>query len=496
MAEVSTKHNPAADDHSPRPARAGQRERRTAPSVPVKRTPNRQGRRAAGRKATKEVAKAHRAPARASKPNAPAPDAPVVIPGDGTQLLQDIEAILRRYVILPPEAYDAVVLWTVATHAQEAWEHASRLIVASPQRRCGKTRLLELLGGLVHAPLQTVNISVAALVRCIDERDPPTIILDEADAIFATRRGGDRSELAEALRDILCAGHNRGWPYRRWDARARRVEECPTYAMAALGGIDGHWPDTILDRAVRITMQRRAPSERLEHYRARKVRPELHKLRECIRAWAIAHMRELRAAVPAMPVEDRAADTWEPLIAVADLAGGEWPARARRACVVLTRPEEPEDATRGERLLRDLALVWRGEEETVSTAELLPRLHALEDAPWADLADGWPPLDARRMAGLLRPYEVRPVNIRVGPDTRKGYRRSDLVGPWSRYVCPAHGVPPPSPDAPRCGVCGGESSATRHAENPDKSGPCGGVADVAGDAPAGDGAQHGEGPGS
>ena len=55
----------------------------------------------------------------------------------------------------------------------------------------------------------------------------------------------------------------------------------------------------------------------------------------------------------------RAEDVWEPLIAVADLAGGDWPARARKAAAALTA-EDDTDTTLGARLLADLRDVFGG----------------------------------------------------------------------------------------------------------------------------------------
>src|SRR6266700_225686 len=193
-------------------------------------------------------------------------------------------------------------------------------------------------------PIITVNISPAALVRSIGD-DPPTLLLDEADTVFGSKAGDQH----EDLRGILNAGHARNRPYVRWDITARAPEHCPTFALAALAGI-GALPDTITDRAVVVAMRRRAPGETVARYRDRRDGAPLRHLGRRLGTWVRAHLTELRDAEPDMPVEDRAADTWEPLIAVADLAGGTWPARARMAAVALTA-EDDTDTTLGARLL-------------------------------------------------------------------------------------------------------------------------------------------------
>ncbi|MBA2337575.1 MAG: DUF3631 domain-containing protein [Acidimicrobiia bacterium] len=364
----------------------------------------------------------------------------------GAALLDEVRAVLVRYVVLPtPEDADAVALFILATHCQPAWEHATRLVVKSPVKRCGKTRLMEVVGALCHRALQTTNISPAALVRSIDETDPPTILLDEADTVFAKRRG-ERSEGAEDLRGILNSGHSRGWPYIRWDAQRRRAESCPTFAMAILGGI-GDLPDTVEDRAVVVNMRRRAPGEGVAPWRTKRALPPLHALRERLAEWAQFHTPQLEDADPDLPVEDRSADVWESLVAVADAAGGNWPERARRACRALTGAAEPDEATLGERLLSDLRKVFGFDDdeafpkvERLTTAAILDALGGFDEAPWADWYGR--ALTARDLARLLRPYGVRSRNLKQ-PDgsVAKGYLAADLADPWRRYV-PVPGDPP------------------------------------------------------
>ncbi len=95
-------------------------------------------------------------------------------------------------------------------------------------------------------------------------------------------------------------------------------------------------PDTIEDRAVVISMRRRAPGESVAPFRTRRDAPPLNDLRDQLCAWVRSRMDRLIHATPDMPVEDRVADTWEPLCAIADAAGGDWPARVRKATLVLS----------------------------------------------------------------------------------------------------------------------------------------------------------------
>jgi hypothetical protein len=144
---------------------------------------------------------------------------------------------------------------------------------------------------------------------------------------------------------------------------------------------------------------------------------------------------QLAGSYPEMPpgITDRPADVWEPLIAVADTAGGDWPKRARAACTDLAGAAETGEASLGVRLLADMAEIF-GAADQLPTAVILDRLHKLDEAPWAALGKQGKPLDARGLATRLRGYGVTSTTIRVGETTPKGYRAEDLADPWTRYV--------------------------------------------------------------
>nr|WP_246331388.1 DUF3631 domain-containing protein [Saccharopolyspora hordei] len=363
-----------------------------------------------------------------------------------------------------PQATDAVVLWIAATHAQPAWAHAPRLVIRAPEKRCGKSRLLDVIEATCHEPFISANASPAAVYRSITE-DPPTMLVDEADTIFGPNADGN-----EDLRGLLNAGHQRNRPAKRYDAATNRVESIPTFAMAALAGI-GAMPDTIEDRAVVIRMRRRAPGEAVSPYRYRRDRPVLVSIGDRLQRWLRTDIAALEAAEPAMPVEDRAADTWEPLIIVADHAGGDWPDRARQAAVDLLA--EAAGANQGSlrtRLLIDCRTAF-GDQPAISTTELLRQLNADPEAPWPNY--GKAGLNAAKLAKLLAEFEIRSGNVRFPDGTQaKGYRRSDFHDAWTRY-CPTEGVPsqpsqasPPRSERDGLTLWDGSGRPTDHA-NPD-----------------------------
>lgn len=343
----------------------------------------------------------------------------------GAELLNELRAALTRYVIFPSDhSADAVTLWIAATHAQAAWEFATRIAIISPEKRCGKSRLLDVIEATTYNPLITVNISSAALVRSIGE-DPPTLLLDEADTVFGPKSADNN----EDLRGILNAGHMRNRPYVRWDIAQRKTENCPTFAMAALAGI-GNLPDTIMDRAVIVRMRRRAPGEMVKPYRQRRDGGPLRELGDRIRKWVGGHIGDLTRAEPVMPVEDRAADTWESLVAVADLAGGDWPQRARSAALKLVAAEGEADieASIGGRLLADIRdIFFNLTVSFLSSRDLVARLHQIEEAPWRE-----DELTMRKLAMKLKPYGVAPrQNV---TKTARGYHAEDFADAFARYL--------------------------------------------------------------
>lgn len=357
---------------------------------------------------------------------------------DGAAILDRLHAAITRYVVLPsPEAVDAVVLWIAATHAMPAWAHAPRLVIRAPEKRCGKSRLLDVVEGTSCNPLITVNASPAAVYRAIGTDEPPTLLVDEADTIF----GGKNAEANEDLRGLLNAGHQRNRPAIRWDSNAHRLEKIPTFAMAALAGI-GAMPDTIEDRAVVVRMRRRMAGESVAPYRHRRDGPVLRKVAVELFQWLRGHLDTLEGAEPDMPLEDRAADTWEPLIAVADLASGSWPARGRAAATVLTaEAEDTGHVSTRVRLLADIrtAFTTLGDPGAATTAELLAALNDDPEGPWQGFGPAG--MTGKRLGDLLREFGISSSTIRFPVGQAKGYHREAFADAWKRY-CPDRTVPP------------------------------------------------------
>ncbi|MFZ4284328.1 DUF3631 domain-containing protein [Streptomyces rhizosphaericola] len=364
---------------------------------------------------------------------------PTTVPIDGAALLDEVEAFHRRFNIFPREgAYVAVALWDAHAHLLDAFDSTPRIAFLSPEPGSGKSRALEVLETLVPNKMAAVDASPSALFRSVAgiEGERPTIVYDEIDTVFGPKAGEN-----EQLRGFLNAGHRRGRLMYRCvgDGANQTVQGFPSYCAVAMAGL-GSLPDTILTRSVIIRMRRRAPNEKVEPYRLGTHEAQGHNIRDRLAAWADQVRDQVKGAWPQMPegITDRPADVWEPLLAVADAAGGNWPARARAACVELVKASQSDDkASLGIRLLTDLRDHVLIGVDKLPTIAVLDRLNALEDAPWAD-TDG-KPLDSRRLSKMLKEYRTandEPIvsrNIRTAGGILKGYYAEDLHDAWNRY---------------------------------------------------------------
>jgi hypothetical protein len=340
--------------------------------------------------------------------------------------------LVERYVAFPSkEARDAVVLWVLHCHALDAFDSTPRLALLSPEKGSGKTRTLELLALLVPTPMHAVNMSAAALYHSVADKQP-TLLLDEAD----TYLGISSAKQHEDIRGLINAGHRRGAMTYRGEVSGKKVQVVafPAFAACALAGI-GDLPDTILDRSVIVAMKRRAPNEHVDQFRERLVRQVAEPLRDRLATWAEARVDELRDVWPEMPdgITDRAADVWEPLLAIADAAGGDWPDRARTAAVALNNARAERDPSLGIQLLASCRRVFAEHaDDRLTTEALVQALIDLDEAPWADLRGK--PLDARGLARRLRKYDVRPDTHRFPEGPKRGYRTEDFHDAWLRYL--------------------------------------------------------------
>jgi hypothetical protein len=411
---------------------------------------------------------------------------------DDATLLDDVEAFAGRFLAFTTAHHLVViVLWIVHTWALSAFYVTPRLVLDSPEPGSGKTRALEVLALLCRAAKLTLSTTTAALYRRIEAAGdkPPTVLQDEADAVF----GKSTTPQSEDQRALYNSGYKRGATVDRCegDAKNMKVREFKVFAPVALAFLGGRVPPSIKDRGIPLHMRRRAPDEHIAEFRERDAAIDAEPLRDRIEAWATINHDALAAARPTMPegVRDRPAEVWEALLAVADVAGGDWPARAHRACRYFVLDTEPDEKlSLGLRLLRDIKGAF-GERDRMFSADVVSALTSDLESEWRDL---WgKPLDQRRLAKELKRYGIESQEVRIGAENRKGYLvagDSGLAQAWHRYL-----VSVPMRDKRDKGDIAGQSVAdvsrieperyirdtSATAETPAEQGVFGDVADVA-----------------
>jgi putative DNA primase/helicase len=344
-------------------------------------------------------------------------------PVDGARLLGDVSASIRRHVVMPEHAADATALWLLHTYLVTCAGISPRLAITSPEKGCGKTTLLDVLSHLVWRPLPTASATAAAIFRVV-EMQQPTLLIDEADTFLPEN---------EQLRGILNSGHRRGGFVLRTVGEDHEPRKFATYSACAIALI-GKLPGTVADRSISIELRRRRADEPIYPFRGDRTK-HLDELARKAARWASDHAEDVGAADPEMParVINRAADNWRPLLAIAEVAGGEWLERARRAVAAMTQGTM-EDQSAGVQVLSDIGDVFEARNtDRLTSADLVESLIAIEGRPWAEWRGG-KPITPNGLARLLKPFGIAPTTIRVGSRTPKGYQLAQFADSFERYL--------------------------------------------------------------
>jgi hypothetical protein len=369
-----------------------------------------------------------RLPAGENKPEARKPSVP---PPSTAAILEEVKSSIRRFVILPSEeALIGVSLWTLHTWAIEAAHATPYLLVVSPVMRSGKTRLVETLACLVANPWAISNPTEAILFRKLHQGGV-TMLVDEVDALFRSSQ-----ERTEPIRSVLNSGTRRGSTIPRCKGDTFEVVDFEVFAAKALFGIDegNRIPATIRDRSIEISMKRKTSDEPIERFIHRKALALLEPTRERLFSWAEANIEQLQATEPKLPesLNDRAAEGWEPLFAIADLSGPEWGKEARDAAIILSGEEE-EEATYSLMALAEIEKLL-GSSLTIGTAEIIEALNKEDQLPFGDWRKG-EGINARALAKILKPFGIRPKKVRLSSgETRQGFHRSQLEESFRRWL--------------------------------------------------------------
>jgi hypothetical protein len=361
--------------------------------------------------------------------------------GDGEALLDALAAAiggtkdLPGYMVLSADGRDGAALWAVHTFCIGFTQYSPRLVVRSPDMRCGKTRLIEILERLTWRPKRSDNTTMSAMFRLID-RHQPTVLLDEVDG-FLSKHDQDGS-----FRSLINSGYRKGTVITR-NVRGPGDDFEPrdfgAFAPMALAGIGSHQAATVLDRAVIIHLTRRLPHEPIKPFDLNNT-SDLDELARKIKRWVDDHAEDLRATAPTLPAGlfNRTADVWGLLIRIAEVAGERWAERARALALAAAQIADTDQTSQLVLLLGDLRAIF-GEREEMFTTDLIKALIEIEPRPWARFhrnGNAISPSGLARLLGDLKDPKVLSGNVRIGDEQAKGYRCKDLQPHFDRLLPP------------------------------------------------------------
>ena len=365
---------------------------------------------------------------------------------DAAQIYRDIKLLAKRHVVMTDEQASTVALWVMFTYIFEVLPQSPILLLTSASPRCGKTTLLDLIGGLVSRCMSTANISAAAIFRSI-ELAKPTLLIDEADTFLAANH-----EVA----GVLNSGHTKR------SAFTTRVEKVgdqlipkrfSTFCPKCVAMIDLPKSPALLDRCILVRLERAISTEQPEP-----LPYEIHEaycdLRRRLVKWAEPFLEEgLTLNLDLIPrgKNARAHGNWSVLATIAETAGEDVVLEIRRAAESLSDTDKfGEDLTRD--MLGALAVVFtdqlkpdrfyealsnpteslKGNADLVASSQLVKRLNDFKHMSWADFNAG-KGITERGLAKLLKPFGIAPQQARVNAQQTRGYRVGQFVSVWDRY---------------------------------------------------------------
>ena len=365
------------------------------------------------------------------------------VPVEGAALLDDLVALLERYVSLPKGGAVAVALWTLYTWSFRAFPVSPNLMITAPERGSGKTQLTDLISWMVPRPFPVSDTTASAIFRII-EHEAPTLLFDEAQGIL--KRGNPD----DPTKTILLGSFSKRFAnVPRTNKDTGEVRMFSTFAPKVLNGLK--LAPIILaftSRCIVVPMTR-----------ATRAYPELRDdrdpvgediRRQCAR-WRDDHQSALREADPEMRGRiGRIAQVWRPLLAIADAVGGEWPEKARAAADVLAAFSGTfaDGETLGTMLLADVRAVFkaRGNPERIKSDDLDDALRDLPERPWESMPKTNKPITREARGRMLRAYGINTKTLRFdGGRDAKGYERAWFADAWSSWLSEGGGNQPVDP---------------------------------------------------
>lgn len=348
---------------------------------------------------------------------------------DGIDLLDEIKALLKEHVYCQEDYYNAITLWIVFTWFIDVVHFSPILNIKSPQKRCGKSTLLEFLEKLTYKSLLINNISPAAFFRIFDAYKP-TMLIDEADTYL---NNNDK----EFFRSIINAGHKRGncFIYRTDTSGNKSLTPIRfnVWGAKAIAGI-GNLAPTIVDRSITIRLERKPVTTNIKKV-IHTEEEVFNTIKAKINRFVLDNYSIVKASKPSMPeyLNDRVRDNWEPLFAIADVAGGNWSETIRKTAVSLSKNYiENEDVEIT--LLKTIKDYFESNKTTKVHSYQLISFIVEDETSVLSTFNHHRPITPAQIASILKVFDIFPKNIRIGNVNKKGYEYDSFINIFDAYL--------------------------------------------------------------
>ena len=348
-------------------------------------------------------------------------------PYTGTVSIVDLatqaDQLILTHCITTEHERTALVLWSFATYGYDYYRIFPRLLAISPERRCGKTTLLEVVAALCRNSIQASNLTPAIISRIKGLVSDPTLLIDEADTFIKNADGN--------IKGLINSGHTKsGAQVLKCVGESHEPQVFDTWHPMVIASI-GALEDTIMDRSIIINLRRKRASENVQ-----RLPIDLSEEWKCWRSKALRWFMDNASALdysnqiePPYRGNDRAIDNWVPLFTLAKAMDETWYSRCEAAYEELVNEVEMELPTR---LLSDIRYcVTKAKTPRISSSDMVKSLIEDETAPWGDVR-----LTPAKVASMLAPYNIKPKTMRFDDKVLRGYESTQFEDSFERYLPP------------------------------------------------------------
>ena len=361
-------------------------------------------------------------------------------PRIGADHLDAAYTYLRKFAKITEAQARILALYVGAAFVFDFWETTPYIYIYSAEAESGKSRIAKLLSAMFDTPKILLGPSLASLYGIIEQarelgERPKPIIIDEIDRLFNGRKENDNPIFA-----FLDGGFepDSAVTRARYVKGQRDTEYLDSHCPKVLVGIDRKMMDSIiLSRCILIRMEKKLPEDGTKKYVKRFHRAQGVEIGANLCAWAIANEeRILRIDALYTPeFGDRAIDIWEPILAFAEAAGGNWLEYAKASLVELNSDAAIERDSIGVQALKSIraAKAMLPDAKGVASQSLIEILHGMEGSPWAEYGRGKKPITVDALARILARHKIKPHPISIEGIQLKGYEWSQFEDAWKRH---------------------------------------------------------------